>query len=413
MHQLRNHPAYRYVVLLLLVAFMVILALQVSRLRHAMAYGAPGTNDFIEYWSAGQLLLTGRHPYDFNALHKLQVSLGSKYSSPIIMWNPPWLLVWILPLLWLPFETAALVWLIGNIGLVMLCGSVVWRTLAPASVRGRIGTAWVATLLFVPALFTVRMGQMSTLLLVGVAGFLYGMERRKPFLAGMFLALTTIKPHVVYLLWIAVAYWVLARRDWRLVGGIGVAISASLIALTAIWPEWLTGYRQAIAQPPLYWASPTAGTLLRLFVFRNWAAAQFLPPIVIGFLFTLYLVIRRPDFKWRRVISPLLLVSVPTAAYGWTFDQIVLLVPYLLIISGLVRDEPEPDPRSKRVVISGLVSIGVMMVIQNKLGVNEFFFFWVPWALGIVYVYMQAVYRPAGEASLSEMAGAAPLARRL
>jgi hypothetical protein len=161
----------------------------------------------------------------------------------------------------------------------------------------------------------------------------------------------------------------------------------SLAVLTALSPAWLSQYRHAIAEPPLYWASPTLGTLLRLFVFRDWPAAQFLPPLLVGLLFAGYLVTKRPRFDWPTAMPPLLLVSVPTAAYGWTFDQIVLLVPYLHIVAGLLGDEAWVKRRQKRLVIAALLMMGAVMVIENQLRINEFFFIWVPWGLAVVYVY--------------------------
>jgi len=374
-----------------LITAVLVLLFQVVHLWQGYDYGAPGTDDFIEYWSAGQLFLAGENPYNFDALYQLQVALGSTYESPIIMWNPPWLLVWILPLLLLPFRLAALVWLLLNVALVLLCGSVIWRILASTSVSQRLGIAWIATVAFVPALFTVRMGQMSTLLLVGVVGFLYWMERGNPFLAGISLALTTIKPHVLYLVWIAVVWWIITRRDWRLAAGIGAMMGISLAVLTVFSPAWWTHYRSAIAQPPLYWASPTLGTLLRLLVFRDWPAAQFLPPLVTGLLFAGYLVARKPDLHWRTALPPLLLVSVPTAAYGWTFDQITLLVPYLELVAELLRGEWRARPWHRRSIAAGLLTIGTVMVIENRLGIDEFFFVWVPWALGAVYAYTRLI----------------------
>src|SRR5262245_2694716 len=103
--RLRRHPAYWYVVGALCVTVLVVLAFQLGRLGEGYAYGSPGTDDFIEYWTAGQLLRAGENPYDFKRLHELQLQLGSPHDFPIIMWNPPWLLVWIYPVLLLDFLT--------------------------------------------------------------------------------------------------------------------------------------------------------------------------------------------------------------------------------------------------------------------------------------------------------------------
>ena len=62
-------------------------------------YGQLGTFDFIQYWTAGQLFLDGKNPFDWDENFKLQKSLGWTYSIPLVMKNPPWLLAWLYPLM--------------------------------------------------------------------------------------------------------------------------------------------------------------------------------------------------------------------------------------------------------------------------------------------------------------------------
>ena len=66
---------------------------------------------------------------------------------------------------------------------------------------------------------------MSFLLLIGVAGFLHFATRKRDAIAGAFLSLTAIKPHVVYLVWIAAFWWMLRERRWGIAVG-GVALLA-------------------------------------------------------------------------------------------------------------------------------------------------------------------------------------------
>src|SRR5436190_9745774 len=95
----------------LLVCALAMLAWQLARLGSDYCYGSPGTKDLIEYWSAGQLLRAGESPYDLERLLQAEMQAGYSHHDPIPMYNPPWLLVWIYPLLLLPFSAFALVWL--------------------------------------------------------------------------------------------------------------------------------------------------------------------------------------------------------------------------------------------------------------------------------------------------------------
>ena len=87
------------------------------------------------------------------------------------MWNPPTLLVWIYPMLLLPFPAAAIVWYGLGVVLVAGCAAMIWRDLGGLRDGWALGLACAAALVFAPVRITLHMGQMSFLLLLGVAGF--------------------------------------------------------------------------------------------------------------------------------------------------------------------------------------------------------------------------------------------------
>src|SRR5262245_47032086 len=390
--RLRRHPAYWYVVGIGWAVVALLLFLETGYLRKNYAYGSPGTDDFIEYWTAGQLLRQGENPYDFRKLYALQQDLGSPHDFPIIMWNPPWLLVWIYPVLWLPFLTSAVVWIAINGLLILLGASLIWKAFCPLGGKP-LGIAWIAASVFIPSLLTLRMGQMSSLILVGLAGFLYFVSRGSDFAAGMCLSLATIKPHVAYLFWIALAVWIVLERRWMVVAGGAALMLSTLGLLTLLWPNWIAGYRAAMAQPPLYWGTASMGGILRQLVFTDTPQAQFLPPILGVAGFVAFWLLRRPPVRWKTDLAPLLLISVPTAAYGWAFDQVILLIPYLAIILWLL-EEGFLSLKQKLVALAGLVLLAAGMVVQNLNAVPDVYFFWCPWALGAVYLYVWRIRRP-------------------
>jgi hypothetical protein len=46
-------------------------------------------NDFIEYWAAAKLLLSGGNPYSTEQLLQLQRTVGWSKNEALLMWNPP------------------------------------------------------------------------------------------------------------------------------------------------------------------------------------------------------------------------------------------------------------------------------------------------------------------------------------
>jgi hypothetical protein len=57
-----------------------------------------GQGDFAEYWSAFQLFVENKNPYSPSLTLETQRVFGP-CVEPILLWNPPWLLVLFSPLL--------------------------------------------------------------------------------------------------------------------------------------------------------------------------------------------------------------------------------------------------------------------------------------------------------------------------
>jgi hypothetical protein len=358
-------------------------------------YGSLGTKDFLGYWGSGQLMRAGESPYDFVKLRQLQSKLASSLELPVVMWNPPWILVWLYPVLLWPFPMAALLWLGLNYALILASATVLWRLQAGPSNPRWVGIAWVASLAFVPTLHVLYMGQVSSLLLLGIVGFLYASARGWDFLAGVSLALTTIKPHVVYLLWIAFLWWVIVERRWRYLAGVGTSLLAALGLLAVYWPASLWGYRTVLSQPPIFYKTPTLGGVLRLWLSPEDPWIQFLVSSIVGGTFLAYLLLRHRGLNWGAVLAPILLISVPTASYGYTFDQIVLLVPYLAVVGRIA--ERSPFDGGKTLLLVALLMINGMMAAQGLLRMDYWLSFWAPWALALVFWYSQR--RPSASAA--------------
>lgn len=105
-------------------------------------------NDFVEYWAAAQLLLSGRNPYSPEELLKLQVSVGWPESSPLIMWNPPWTLAFLWPLGLISYDAAQFIWFLVHSLILFIGAQVLWTIYDGATEKSRI--AGFAVLTFAP-----------------------------------------------------------------------------------------------------------------------------------------------------------------------------------------------------------------------------------------------------------------------
>jgi hypothetical protein len=157
-------------------------------------------------------------------------------------------------------------------------------------------------------------------------------------MSGSALALTSFKPHLFYLLWLALLLWSVQRREMRVVFGASLTISLGLLAAIAIDPGALSQYSALVRSGYVWEYSSGAGGVLRSWLAPQSHLLQFVP--MLPGLVELAMYWRRYclDWKWRDRLPMVLTLSVLTAAYGWPFDEVVLLVPVLMIAAGSIYD---------------------------------------------------------------------------
>jgi hypothetical protein len=295
-----------------------------------------GNQDFVEYWSAGRLNLLGGNPYDPEQLIPVQRQTGRTKGVPIMMWNPPWTLTLVMPLSGLPYSLAQTLWMLSHITIIF--GSLTWFWTFYGGDPKYRWVSWLVGFSFGPLLHVLKMGQIGPLLLLSITGFFYFYERDKEWLTGASLALLTIKPHLLYLLLLALFLWSVDRQKWNVIlGGTG----GVLLLLGIAWginPALLRQYDYAVTHyPPEQWATPTLGALLRLSAGVEHFWLQFVPPILGATWLYFYWRRHRECWCWSEQLPLLILISVVTTAYGWTFDYVVAVLALLPIAILMIR----------------------------------------------------------------------------
>ncbi len=295
-------------------------------------------DDYVEYWSAGRLNLTGGNPYAADQLLPLERAAG-RTTEVLMMWNPPYTLALAMPLAVPDYPLSRLIWLLLNIVIVLVATDWSWQLIGGAT-KGR----WLARAVaftFFPTIIVLRMGQIGPVLLLGIAGFLRYERARRDWLAGAFLALLAIKPHLLYLIWLALLPWAVRGRRWDVLGGAGATLLAATLIALASNPLVIGQYLTATAEDsPLVWMTPTFGSLLRAILGFNISWLQFVPlaPGILWLVF--YWTRHRADWQWAARMPLLLLVSVTTTAFGWSFDQVVLLPAVLTVTQRALAVRP-------------------------------------------------------------------------
>jgi hypothetical protein len=317
-----------------------------SNLRpHAMhAINDFGFNDFIEYWAAFRLFIGQENPYDPDRMLALQRPLGWTAPSPLMMWNPPWLLLFLWPILCWDFPTAASIWFAVNTIFVLSIILFSLDLVKPYRIaRSAQLLSIPLALTFLPLYESLRVGQLGAFLGFVFSGAIWSILKRKRLLASLFLAFWSIKIH----LFIPLGALLLLRssndrtlRQTILLAGVvlgGMALATELIHPDAI-TQWLGGVRgttvnvhvEAVDQ----WiaATLTGGVRLALFEWTGHAPRwpmTIIPAIGVTIAFGIW---------WKnRTIACLLqdvtlmsFVGLVFAPFGWLFDFTLLLPSYLL-----------------------------------------------------------------------------------
>jgi hypothetical protein len=212
---------------------VVVLGLAAPFLYYGLYRGITNpTGDFVNYYTASHLALSHQFTdirlYDFYWFNQFASRYFSNPLSGFIP-HPPAAVLPLMPLAWLPPQTARIALLTLNLALLGLC-------ILGLSQVTRLPKLWVAFLLLLNGVSlwnNFREGQLYVVLLTLAVAGLWLYVRGWPIAAGVAFGLFI---PIKYFLVLYVLYF-LVRREWRVV--FGAACSALGVALLGLyWTNW-------------------------------------------------------------------------------------------------------------------------------------------------------------------------------
>lgn len=354
-------------------------------------------NDFVEYWVSARLLLTGGNPYSPAELLALERSVGWSKTEPLIMWNPPWTLSFIVPFGMLDYDTAQLLCFLIHTVIIFVGTQVLWRLYGGE--RKKRSYALIAVLSFIPVYFVLLLGQIGPLILLGVIAFLYFTQNRAWLLAGASVSLIAVKPHLLYLIWIVSALWVLQEHRWRMaLGSLLAGLIITVIPLfwnSAIYLDYVQLLRSGGGVHPTEWATPTLGTALGAVLGDPNGWIRWLPTIGGTLWFLWYWSYRRKNWNWISELPLVLIVSVATASFAWTFDYVVLLPAVIQSAVWMVKNK---IAWQRYMIVGVYIVLSVSLVVGKTITLNDFWYFWFAPMILLLYLYTRT--RVAGQLGL-------------
>ena len=290
--------------------------------------------DFVTYWVAGRLYLAGANPYAAGAVYAMERALGWRDPHVLMMLNPPWVLPWAALLGALPYRMAYYAWQAVAVGLEAVSAVALWRYFG-----GTRRTEWVALVFlatFLPAGAAEHLGQVTPLMLAGMTGLLWALRRERYGLAGACVVVLALKPHLLYLVFLALALWMVKEKKWRLgAGAVGAGVGATLAAI--VHDRNVLGYFGGTERTAMNTYCGVGGVLRSMFGMEH-AWLQFAPMAAGLAWFARYWRRHGAAWRWEDRLPLVLLVSISTSPYFWAHDFILAMPALLAVVVRLTRE---------------------------------------------------------------------------
>ena len=237
-----------------------------------LAYGAysaftsqiPSGNDFYPRWRGTRALIReGRDPYSDEVTLEIQQGMYGRAAredeDQVAFAYPLYVALLVLPFSFFPYPQAQALWMSFLVLLTLAAVMIVLRTIdwRPSPVGLVAISIWF--LLFYPTARSVLLGQFSIVVLALLALVLWATQRGHPILAGCCLALTTIKPQMVFLLVPFLLLTALRWKNYKAVVAFFALMGILLLISSFVLPTWLPSFITGLGRYQAYTSIYTEG----------------------------------------------------------------------------------------------------------------------------------------------------------
>ena len=323
----------RKIVAMLCALFVFESTLSVAFYR-GITHDVPGANDFYVPWRASQALVReGLNPYSPEVTRQIQIGMFGRERAPgehsFAFAYPLYTALLLAPLIWLPYDAAQAVWYALLLPLLLVTGMVALRNLHISPSRPALLGIAVWMIFFYPAARSLILGQLALVVCASVVLAWWCVRQSMDTLAGVLLALTTIKPQMVFLILPVALWWAWQQRRRRLLVGFGLTFGALVVGSLLMQPSWPLDFIETARAYSGYFDSQSP---LQILVGNDALALGLSLVAVMAWLVTVAYTSARGWhglmrlFMWGIVITQL--VAVHTA----TTNQIMLMLPIFYVL---------------------------------------------------------------------------------
>lgn len=346
---------------------------RVQRVREAkhLAGKYSFCNDFYPIWlTSREWLAERRDPYSAANTREIQIGLFGRPLDASIPTDPPAdyrtfaypaftdLLFW--PASEVPFLRLRIAWA-ALLAALTAAGVFFWTQ----ALHWRVSRVWLAiiillTLCSYPELEGLYAGQLGLLVGFLLAASLLALLRGRLLLAGMLMALTTIKPQMTLL---AISYLLIwSVQDWRRRGRLSVGFFATMLLLVgaalAVWPHWIREWTGVMLGYPRYAMPPLASVLLGSSLGSLGGTAVLVVALIAALaLAWRYRTAAAGSHEFWLALSLLLAITAIAVLPGQSVCDHIILLPGIFLLASR-----EPPQRSSP-IFRALLALGIAVLL--------------------------------------------------
>jgi hypothetical protein len=329
-----------------LVATVLLAVACLTLANYRFSAANPGGNDFIPRWLGTRLLLlNGQSPYSEESTLAIQQAIYGRPATgtedQVLFVYPLYACILFAPFaligdyvlaraLWMTTLEVALL-LLTAIGL-RLAG---WRPASPGLIL-----ILLFSLTWYHGARPLINGNPSILMAFLVCAALLALKSRRDVLAGLLLALATIKPQALILLLPLILAWAIVKRRTALLVSALSALAGLVLLAVLINPAWLIEDLRQITAYPDYTLAGTPGDIFR----QWWPGAGSWPGVGMSLVIVILLA-----WQWRDAFSGEFEVLLPVAYFTLAATNLtgittavsnyIALLPGLILLLGYLRRE--------------------------------------------------------------------------
>jgi hypothetical protein len=371
----RNFKKTFLSILVLAVTLVLVAGVETVGVHSVFTSRMTGASDLFPRWvGAKMMFFEGANPYSSDVTQVVQRGLyngrlARDGEDQVAFAYPIYSAYFIVPLIFLDYPWAQAVWMVGLQFAVVagvLLGMDVFSWRAPPWL---LGVTCVWAVLFYNSGQAILLGQYSVIVFLLIALMLWCLRSNHDFLAGVFLAFSTVKPQMVFLLIPSVVIWALLKRRWSVPVNFGVTLLCLAASGLLLAPTWIADYIAGMLNYAEYTAYGSPVWLLteHYFPFLGRPVNILLTLSLLTYWLRIWSRAASwtwEDFGWATGLTLVLtnLIALRTATANYT----VLLLPLLFVFRQL----------SSQVVLGNLYVIIVEIV--------SVFGFWILFAATVV-----------------------------